>query len=194
MTMFVGLVPGVAPEYTFTQYVVRASHPEAYASLLGQTLASEAPGRLSFTRLWNDDIGLTALQDSYDFIAAIFIFLAILGLLLVLLGVNGITAQTAQQRQREFGIRLALGAEKRDIIRLVLHEGLLTALLGLCVGLVATSFTTKFVEKFLYGLDAEVPLLMAGGLLVLFGATVCAGIGPAIRAANADPVETLRRE
>ena len=107
---------------------------------------------------------------------------------------NGVATLAAMQRRREFGIRLALGAEGGRIIHIVLYEGILTALVGVSSGLVVTYLTTRALESFLYGLDAWTPLFMAGGLLALFAACIGAGLPPAIRAAPTNPAESLRYE
>ena len=126
--------------------------------------------------------------------AALFGTFAIIGVLLALIGVNGVATYAAEQRVREFGIRLALGANERDVVQLVLHDGVLTALVGLAAGLLATVATTKFIERLLYGLGSEAPVFMAIGLVILFGATIGAGLAPALRAARTNPVETLRAD
>ena len=73
------------------------------------------------------------------------------GLLLALIGVYGMAAYAVEQRTREFGVRIALGAQARDIIRLVLREGNATALLGLAIGLIAADWLEGLLEQFLFG-------------------------------------------
>jgi len=193
--MFIELGQGAQPRGRFAQYVVRVSeNPEIYLAHLKAALTTSAPGQLSFVRSWIQETGQSALRESRDFMSSIFVSYSAVGLFIVLLGINGFASQVASQRAREFGVRIAVGATSRDIMRLVLYDGLLTALVGLALGLVVSVFAMVRVEQFLYGLDTETPVFMVVSLLVHFGSTIAAGLPAALRSARLNPVEVLRSD
>ena len=119
---------------------------------------------------------------------------AVLALLVATVGVAGVLAFSVQQRTRELGLRMALGARQVDIVRLVLGDGLRIAGVGLIVGLAGAFALTRFLETLLFGvtpLDATTFVSVAG---VLGVAGLAASAAPALRAAQADPAVTLRSE
>ena len=117
---------------------------------------------------------------------------ALATLLLASAGVYGVMSFTTSQRTREFGVRLALGAESRDIVRLVLGEGLKLAGLGVIVGILVALPLTRLLRAFLFGVTAVDPVtfLSVSVALVLIAAAAC--YLPASRALKVDPAETLR--
>jgi predicted permease len=119
---------------------------------------------------------------------------AVLALLIACVGLYGAMAYTVARRTGEIGIRMALGAQRRGIIWMVLREVITLASIGLIVGYVAARFTTHFVESFLYGLKPNDPLAIAGAIAILLGAAVMAGYLPAWRASRIDPASALRNE
>ena len=103
-------------------------------------------------------------------------------------------AYTVARRTGEIGIRMALGAQRRRIIWMVLREVLTLAAVGLVGGYVVARFTTHFVESFLYGLKPNDPLAIAGAIGILLSAALLAGYLPAWRASRIDPASALRNE
>jgi len=119
---------------------------------------------------------------------------AVLALLVATVGVAGVLAFSVQQRTRELGLRMALGARQIDIVRLVLGDGLRMAGIGVMVGLAGASALTRFLQSLLFGvtpLDATTFVAVAG---VLGAAALAASAAPALRAARADPASALRSE
>ena len=115
-------------------------------------------------------------------------------LLLAAVGIYGIIAYTVAQRLHEMGIRMALGASRFDLIRLVLAQSLRTALTGIFVGLVGAAFLTRFLSSLLFSVRAGDPLtfgLVALGLIVI---AMLASYVPARRATSVDPMNALRVE
>lgn len=120
--------------------------------------------------------------------------LAGLALVLSAIGLYGVLAYLVGQRSREIGVRRALGATSGSIARLVLGEGLRFVGIGVLVGLVATTFTTRFLGKLLYGLSPNDPVTLGLGALTLLGVAGLAAWIPARRALRVDPVVTLRED
>ncbi len=107
-------------------------------------------------------------------------------------GVYGVISYLAGKRTHEIGIRLALGAARRDVLRMVLTEGLKMALAGVAVGLGAALGLTRFIASMLFGISAHDPLTFAGvaSLLILVAMAAC--YVPARRTMKVDPVVALR--
>jgi predicted permease len=115
-------------------------------------------------------------------------------LLLAAVGVFGVTSFDVVQRTREIGVRVALGAQERDVLRLVMSRGLIVAGTGVLIGLVCAVASGRLIAGTLYGIVPGDPsTLIASALFVLLVATV-AMFGPALRASRLNPLEALRRE
>jgi len=117
-----------------------------------------------------------------------------LGLLLGSLGIYGVLAYLVSQRQREIGVRLALGAQRADVLRLVVWRGLALAVTGVVVGLIGAVILTRFMQGVLYGVEATDPLTFTAVAVGLLGVAVLASWLPARRAAGVDPAVAIRYE
>ncbi len=119
---------------------------------------------------------------------------AAIALLLASVGVYGVVAYGVNERRREFGIRLALGAERGAVARLVVWQGTVLAILGSAIGFVAAAFMSKAIESLLYGIRASDPPSFATAVGLLVSVALFASYMPARRAASVDPAITLRSE
>jgi putative ABC transport system permease protein len=119
---------------------------------------------------------------------------ALVALMLASLGLYGVISYLVGQRTQELGIRLALGAQRRDVIRLVLSQGMKMALGGVALGLVAALGLTRLLSKMLFGVSATDPLTFAVISLILIAVTLLACFVPAWRAAKIEPLVALRNE
>jgi ABC-type antimicrobial peptide transport system permease subunit len=124
----------------------------------------------------------------------LFSFFAATALLLAVVGIYGVLACVVGQRTREVGIRMALGAQRRDVLRDVLARGLRLALPGVLLGLAGAWGVSRLLQSQLFGVTAADPLTYAAGALLLLLAAVAACLLPARRATRVNPIEALRAE
>jgi putative ABC transport system permease protein len=119
---------------------------------------------------------------------------ALLALALAAIGLYGVIAYSVVQRTHEIGVRMALGAVRADVMRLVLGEGLVIAAAGVAIGLAGSAMLTRLMASQLVGITPRDPLTFAGGGLLLLGVALFASYVPAWRAARVDPIVALRAE
>jgi ABC-type antimicrobial peptide transport system permease subunit len=117
-----------------------------------------------------------------------------LALLLGTVGTYGLVAYGVERRTREIAVRVAVGANRRRVIGLVLREGLRLTLLGLTLGLLAAAGLARFLQSLLFGVGTTDPVAFAVAPLILAAAALLACVVPAARAANIEPSVALKRE
>jgi ABC-type antimicrobial peptide transport system permease subunit len=115
-------------------------------------------------------------------------------LALTCLGIYGTLSYVVGLRRREVGLRVALGASRGDILRLVLGRGLTMTAIGLAVGLLASVATGRLLRSFLFGVTPVDPVALTGSAAIMMLAAMMACYLPARRAAGADPISVLRVE
>jgi putative ABC transport system permease protein len=119
---------------------------------------------------------------------------ATVALLLASIGLYGLIAYSVRQRTHEFGIRLALGAEKSDVLRMVVGQGFRLALIGIGIGIAGSFVLTRFLSGMLFGVKPTDPLTFIAVSLILIAVALLACYIPARRAARVDPMVALRYE
>jgi predicted permease len=117
---------------------------------------------------------------------------ALAALLLGATGIYGVMSYIVNQRAQEMGVRMALGATPRDIVRLVVGRGAALAIAGAIVGCIVALLTTRLLQSLLFGVSATDPLTFGVSVAIFVGVAILASAGPARRATRADPVQALR--
>jgi putative ABC transport system permease protein len=144
---------------------------------------------------------LQPLADSVDaalarerLVATLSALFGALALLLAIIGLYGLTAYTATQRRTEIAIRITLGAQRSEVIGLVLRRGLALTAIGIAVGLAVAAVVTRYVETLLFGVTPVDPATFLGVSLIFVAVAAAASYIPARRASNVDPMMALRAE
>lgn len=137
-------------------------------------------------------VSLSLAQDRFN--TTLLGFFAGIGLLLAVIGIYGVMAYSVAQRTREIGIRIALGASSRDVLTLVLSQGLILAVIGVAIGLAGAFALTRLLSSLLFGVTPTDPLTFVATAVLLTGVALAACLVPARRAARVDPMVALRYE
>ncbi len=167
--------------------------PETMAAAIRRTLADIDPDLpVLQIRTLSEDVKLTLNQDNV--IAAMAAFFGAVALVLSCLGLYGLMAYTVQRRTGEIGIRMALGAQRVSVIRIVMREALLQAVAGLIIGVPAAIAVMRLVSNQLYGVSPSDPKYSAGAALILLLCVMAAACAPAAQAARIDPLVAIRYE
>jgi putative ABC transport system permease protein len=143
-------------------------------------------------RTMNDVVNASVHQERV--LAQLGGFFSLFALSLACLGLYGVLSFSVVQRTREIGVRVALGAQKRDVLSLVVGQGLKLTMIGLAIGLIAATAATRLVASMLYGVTTTDPLTLIGGSLLMLTVALFASWLPARRAARVDPMAALRCE
>ncbi|HEX2855022.1 MAG TPA: ABC transporter permease [Opitutaceae bacterium] len=176
------------------EFVVRTSiNPRALVSTLRAAIR-RIDGEADVTDLGTVADLLDGRLHSERAIAQLAGFFGSLALTLCGIGLYGLLAFTVARRTREIGVRIALGAEARNVVALILRQGLWLVVVGCVLGTIAALSLRSVIEHLLYGVSAKDPVILGSVALVLFtGATLAAWL-PARRAAKVDPMVALRAE
>jgi ABC-type antimicrobial peptide transport system permease subunit len=118
----------------------------------------------------------------------------VIALILAATGIYGVVAYRTELRTHEIGVRVALGASRADIVRLVLQQGLWLTIIGLALGLLLAFVLSRFIVELLYGVSANDPVTVGGVFLLLGAMSLLACYLPAHRAMRLDPVSAIREQ
>jgi predicted permease len=170
-----------------------ANHPERLPTVLRQQIGSFSDLSVSQVTTMVDYLGVTTGLQGARFLSQLFVAFALLGISLAAFGVYGVVAHAVAERRRELGVRVALGATTRDILRAVLRESLVVALAGAAGGLYLTRYGVIMTAE-ITSLDMyNAPMFAVVAAVVLCVATGAAFV-PAMKATRIDPTESLRAE
>jgi ABC-type antimicrobial peptide transport system permease subunit len=181
-----------AESWPFATLAVRAStgSPALLTRSLAAAIARVDP-RLSLTfQLLADQVGASMMRERI--VAMLSGFFGFLALFLAGLGLYGVTSHAVNRRRTEIGVRMALGADRSGVVRLVLARVGLLLVAGVLAGAALSLWLARFVEALLYGLPPRDPLTLAGAAVVLAAVGLLAAGLPARRAARIDPAQVLR--
>jgi putative ABC transport system permease protein len=173
--------------------VMKTAHdPLAVVSAVRQEV-SALDSNLPVDLLTMDQILADSLSRQRFSIQLIAVFAA-LAALLAAIGIYGVLAYLVDQRRREFGIRIALGAHSADVLTLVLRQGLVPVVAGLIAGIAAALGLTRLLKSLLYEVSATDPLIFGAVSIALLAVSLAAMYIPARRATRVDPLDALRHE
>jgi predicted permease len=173
--------------------VVRAkADPRALTAPLTAIMRDTDPQVSFHVRLLSDNLANWTWPSEMG--AEVSAALGFIALLLAATGIFGVTSFVVRQRTREIGIRMALGAQPTDVLRLILHQGGRRIVLGLTIGLVLAVAASRVFSRFLYGLSALDAVAFVGASVLLGAAALAACWIPARRATRVDPLIALRYE
>jgi predicted permease len=176
-----------------TLIVETALKPEAMAGTIRKELRSVNPGVLIVDTFTMNELLEAALWSDRT-AAELAASLSLLGIFLAALGLYGVVAYLVGARTREIGIRVALGAQRGQILRLVVGHGLKLATLGVAAGLIGALAATRLMASLLYGVSARDPAALGASCGLALGIAVVASYIPARRAARVQPGVALRSE
>ena len=178
---------------SLTFYVRASVEPDSFAPRLRAAVARVDP-TLPVTDLKTMKTQISESLFVERMVASLSAAFGLLATLLAAIGLYGVMSYAVAQRTREIGLRVALGADQRSVLLLVLREVAVLAALGIALGLPGGYGLGKLVESQLFGLSARDPLTFALATLALVTTALVAGLVPALRAARVDPMTALRYE
>jgi putative ABC transport system permease protein len=180
--------------WPFLNVVVRsATKPEATAGIVRSALNKIDNGLPILQPNTLDEIVAQSLGQQRLTMTLLGVFAGI-ALLLAIVGIYGAVAYTVEQRTGEIGVRMALGAQTTDVLRLVVRQGMNPVILGLIIGLAGTFAVGRLISAQLYQISPHNPLLLGATAIVLTLAALLACLIPARRATLVNPIEALRTE
>ena len=178
---------------SMTLLVRTAGDPASVTPLIQNELQAMEPALTIYNvRTLLEHVGRSLYVERMETI--IFGLLGLLALVLTAIGVYGVVAYSVAQRTRELGIRMALGAQKMDVLKLILVKGLVLVAWGSAIGLVASYWLSRLIASQLYGVSPSDPVTLISVAVLLGGVALLASYIPARRATKVDPLVALRYE
>jgi predicted permease len=191
LAMYQPLVQSYRPSMNIL--VRTASDPAALAGPIQTRLHSIAPALTVFNvRTLFEHVGRSLYVERME--SLLLAFFGLLALMLTAIGIYGVVAYSVAQRTREIGIRMALGARKKDVLKLILAKGLMLVVWGTGFGLIGCYWLSRLVSTQLYAVEPNDPLTLAAVATLLLAIALLASYIPARRATKVDPLVALRHE
>ncbi|HXQ98515.1 MAG TPA: FtsX-like permease family protein, partial [Candidatus Limnocylindrales bacterium] len=183
----------VSSHYLYNIVIWAPGNPPDLGVLVKGTLASAEPNLLmDGVRSYSEVIHANLAQQ--NMMATLTWLFGAIGLVLGAVGLYGVTTYDVEQRTSEIGVRMALGADRGDVLRMVLGQGLRLAMAGVALGLVASFGITGLIRAQLYGVTPTDPFILSAVAILLIAVALFACWIPAWRATRVDPIVALRRE
>jgi len=181
------------PVDEMTFFLRTAGNSLGYASVVRE-IVREADPRIPMEGLTTQAAQIENEMSQETLFAQLSAAFAMLALAIACVGLYGTTSYTVARRTGEIGIRMALGAQRRTVVWMVLSNVLVLAIVGLAIGLPAALGASKLVESLLFGVKPSDPSAVAMAVAILLSATLAAGYLPARKASRIDPVTAIRHE
>src|SRR5689334_9351234 len=186
--------PWTQENFPFVNVAVRSSmRTDAVTKLVQTALTKVNPGLAIAIPQSMDAVVAQALGQARLMTWLLGIFAGV-ALLLASIGIYGAVAYTVEQRTGEIGVRMALGAQTRDVLRLIVNQGMKPVVVGLAIGMICAFALGRLISSQLFEVSAHNPALLGGATIALAGIALLACLLPARRAAMVDPVQALRTE
>jgi putative ABC transport system permease protein len=177
----------------FVSFVARTATPASVVEGIRAEIRRAAPDLPIETTLTMDE-AVAASVAAPRFRTLLLVMFALAATLIAACGLYGLMAYAVTQRRREIGVRMALGAQRGDVLRLILARALRIVVVGLIVGLAGAAVVTRVLQRFLFGVTPTDPIVFTIVTLLLMAVGLVAAWLPARRAANVDPMIALRSE
>ncbi|HMC55401.1 MAG TPA: ADOP family duplicated permease [Gemmatimonadaceae bacterium] len=188
------LLPYTLEVWPWMQFSVRATAPDQTARLIEKDVRDVDPGIEFFGKPSVSRTGLGAVDQGRRFITLIVAGFALAALLLACVGLYGIVSYGVEQRRRELGVRIALGASSGTLVRFVVREATISLAGGVALGAGGAYASVRIIRGMLFQTDFADPATFASVLVVLAGVTLVASYAPAVRATNTDPMLAIRSD
>jgi putative ABC transport system permease protein len=170
-----------------------AAIPQILTSVVKGALSDIEPNQpVSDTRTMEEVVGASVANRRFPMLL-LSVFGA-LALVLAAVGIAGVVGYSVSQRTNEIGVRMALGAQSRDVLRLVLGDSLSWSLIGVAIGIVASFGLSRFLRALLFGVTATEPMVLGAVSCLLVAVSLAASYIPARRALHVDPASALRHD
>ncbi|HEY1576083.1 MAG TPA: ABC transporter permease [Terracidiphilus sp.] len=182
-----------APDGSLSIFIRIAGKPRAIEPEVGRAVEA-VDGNLPVPTVQTVDEALSWFTSEPRFRAELFGLFSFLALILAAVGIYGVLSQRVAQRTQEIGIRIALGANRQDVLLLILGEGVKVILSGILIGVIGALALTRLLSSMLYGIGTTDPLTFGSVSLLLTGVALVACYVPARRAMHLNPLAALRCE
>jgi ABC-type antimicrobial peptide transport system permease subunit len=176
------------------ELIIRTSGDPAGVTTEVRRAIHEIDSRLPILRVRNLEDQVYESSHQERMIARFCSFFGLLALMLASIGLYGTLAYSVVRRTNEIGIRMALGAQRRHLLWMVLRESVLMVTVGLTLGLPLALIATRWIKSFLFGVPPIDPVAMGGAIVLMATVSTLAGYLPARRATKVDPMVALRCE